>query len=668
MKKILSALLLAFLLFSSAKAQGWPDDYEGVMLQGFYWDSYKETSWSALDAQADELARSFDLIWLPQSGYCNTSSNLMGYTPVYYFTHNSSFGSEQQLHALIRSLRDRGTGVIADVVINHRNNMGANGSWVDYPAETYDGTTYQMKSTDICLDDDGGATKKWASSNGKSLSTNNDTGEDWPGCRDLDHKSQNVQRCVKAYLQFLLNDLGYSGFRYDMVRGFSASFVGDYNTTAKPQFSVGEHWSSSWDISKWIDGTRVDGEPQSAAFDFQFRFRVRDAINNQDWRHLGYDEKPLAWQSSYRRWAVTFVENHDLERRSNDQQDPLWHDTLAANAYLLAMPGTPCVFWRHWADCKESIKPMIEARRLAGICNTSVAEQVASATTYYAVRVKGKRANLLCVAGSKPESYRPGTSYMQILAGKGYRYYLEKTAQTVWADQPSGTYASPIDVTLTRINRTTTPPIVYTLDGSMPTAESRQLASGEALHIDTDCTLRAGLLVDGEVKGLIQREYTIRPFEAHKATIYVRVPSGWSSLNIYAWDENNKELNGSWPGRAITTRKRIEGYSWYYKAFDIKSEATRLNFVFNTSSGSRQTIDVTGVTGDRYYVVTTQGFGTKFLLEDVTYDVTIETRSASPALQPALSTDCFDLTGRRISQPILHQPYIQGGKCRVRTQ
>lgn len=82
-----------------------------------------------------------------------------------------------------------------------------------------------MKATDICRNDDGGSTREWADNNGLSLSANDDTGEDWPGCCDLDHKSTNVQECIRAYLKFLLEDIGYTGFRYDMVKGFYASFI-----------------------------------------------------------------------------------------------------------------------------------------------------------------------------------------------------------------------------------------------------------------------------------------------------------------------------------------------------------------------------------------------------------------------------------------------------------
>ena len=99
----------------------------------------------------------------------------MGYDDLYWFAdYNSSFGSEAELRSLIKAFKDNGIGTIADVVINHRKNKS---NWVDFPKETYNGVTYELTSTDICSDDDGGATKQWADQNGYSLSSNKDTGE-----------------------------------------------------------------------------------------------------------------------------------------------------------------------------------------------------------------------------------------------------------------------------------------------------------------------------------------------------------------------------------------------------------------------------------------------------------------------------------------------------------
>ena len=216
MKKIYLTLV-ALLATINMFAQGWPANYSGVMLQGFYWDSFSESKWTKLEAQAPELGQYFNLVWIPQSAYCGNKS--MGYDDLYWFSnYESSFGSESELRSLIKSFKANGIGTIADVVINHRKNVS---TWFDFPVETYKGVTYEMKSTDICANDDGGKTKKEADKQGVKLSSNNDTGDDWDGMRDLDHSSENVQTIVKAYLVMLLNDFGYSGFRYDLVKGYS---------------------------------------------------------------------------------------------------------------------------------------------------------------------------------------------------------------------------------------------------------------------------------------------------------------------------------------------------------------------------------------------------------------------------------------------------------------
>ena len=101
MKRLFSTLiLLATTLITMA--QGWPNDYKGVMLQSFYWNSFEDTQWTKLEKQAGDLASSFDLIWIPQSGNCGSTS--MGYDDLWWFSdYNSSFGSENQLRSMINS-------------------------------------------------------------------------------------------------------------------------------------------------------------------------------------------------------------------------------------------------------------------------------------------------------------------------------------------------------------------------------------------------------------------------------------------------------------------------------------------------------------------------------------------------------------------------------------
>lgn len=96
MKKIYFTLI-ALLASINMLAQGWPANYSGVMLQGFSWDSYDYSQWTVLEKQADDMKGFIDLVWLPQSGKCIETTQVMGYKPYYYFNQNSSFGTEAEL-------------------------------------------------------------------------------------------------------------------------------------------------------------------------------------------------------------------------------------------------------------------------------------------------------------------------------------------------------------------------------------------------------------------------------------------------------------------------------------------------------------------------------------------------------------------------------------------
>ena len=581
MWRVLALLLTLHCSLFTASAQGWPENYKGVMLQGFFWDSYNDSRWARLEKQADDLATTFDLVWVPQSGNCGGQS--MGYDDLYWFdNYSSSFGDEEQLRSMIKTFKEKGIGTIADVVINHRKNVS---NWVDFPKESYKGVTYQMTSTDICADDDDGDTKKWATSNGYSLSSNNDTGEGWGGMRDLDHKSENVQKIVKAYLDFLLNDLGYTGFRYDMVKGYSASYTKLYNESANPKFSVGECWDSSNTIKNWINGT----SKTSAAFDFQFRYTVRNAINNGDWTYLGKQNQgnwPLVsndYESgAYRQYAVTFVENHDTEKRSNAAQDPIKRDTLAANAYLLAMPGTPCIFLTHWKAYKQEIANMAAVRKAVGISNTSNYVVADSNKDYYAVQVSGSNGKLLAVVGNKAANYTPESSgWKKAVSGYHYVYYV-----------------SGVDPTT----------IVY------PT-------------------------------------FTPSTFDKYNITVHVNVDQvSWSTVNFWTWggDGSHSPKNGNWPGDKVTTTTQIGGKTWYTQTYTINDEDDAVSFVFSTGSGSPQTVDVADVTKDAFFEVLSEKDGEKYKVKNVTDSYATGIRSIEAA--EGGNVKVYSLDGRLILQ------------------
>ena len=669
MKKIYLTLIALIAVISSS-AQGWPANYSGVMLQGFYWDSFSESKWTKLEAQAPELGQYFNLVWIPQSAYCGGKS--MGYDDLYWFSnYESSFGSESELRSLIKSFKNNGIGTIADVVINHRKNVS---TWFDFPVETYKGVTYKMKSTDICANDDSGKTKKEADKKGVKLSSVPDTGDDWDGMRDLDHSSQNVQTIVKAYLDMLLNDFGYAGFRYDMVKGYSGKYTGIYNTATKPSYSVGEYWEG--DVSKvknWMNNTKVNGNITSAAFDFPIRYVVRDAIK-ANWSTV--NTNGLANDPAYKQYAVTFVENHDTEYRSaKEQQDPIRKDTLAANAYILASCGTPCVFYKHWIDCKQDIKAMINARQLAGITNTSnTTFNAYKGNGYNGIMTTGNKATLLAIMGPNANKFTAPATYTEILNGYHYRYFLNKKSNLAWVDLASGDYEGKMKAKLVAVTDNADAQLVYTTGGTKPTTSSKKAKSGEEIEIPFGkTTLKVGLLINGAVSGILTRTYKVEEpaaFEPYDITVYVNTDKvGWTSgFNFWAWcasPNENLTVKGKWPGDKVTQSKEIEGKKWYYQTYKIKSKKYMVSFVFSTGTGTPQTVDFTDINKDTYLEVqnekNTEGH---YKIKDVTANMP-STGINSPIVDNTASKDhaWYTLSGMKMNQkPNQAGIYIHHGK------
>ena len=668
-RKLLFLLALGFSLCTMAQ-QGWPSAYGGVMLQGFYWDSFDDSQWSVLEKKANDFSGYFDLVWVPQSGKASGSKS-MGYDPLYYFNQNSSFGTEAELRSMITTFKNHNIGTIADVVINHH---GTNNGWFGFPAEIYKGVTYQNVASDICANDDNGKAAAEAKKQGVQLSQNNDEGDSWDGMRDLDHKSSNVQKIVKAYEDYLLNDLGYAGFRYDMVKGFSGQHIGDYNSAANVKFSVGEYWDGSAEkVKSWIDATGK----KSAAFDFAFRYSVRDAINGNNWTKLeNYGSTGLTvGNGAYKQYAVTFVENHDVQDRgttSGYNPDPIRRDTLAANAYLLAMPGTPCVFYTHYLTYPKEIKAMIAARKLAGITNTSKFENNRKSAAYYANEITGSKCKLFVAVGNDANQRTVNEDYVKILSGYHYAYYLSKSAESAWVDKADGTYeGESLKVKLTAVSTVSDAKLVYTTDGTTPTANSTQVASNTEITLPKgETTLKVALLKGGVVSEAITRNYKVSPVEAYTPEtirVYVNTDQvGWNSyVNFHSWGGTHKGT--AWPGDNVTAKETVKGKTWFYKDYTLNKADDYVNFVFSIGTSSNasqnQTLDVERVKKTSYFVISSTKENGKFTLNNVTAEVTSIDGVEADVRQNKADKYYYTLSGMRLSEkPTQRGVYIHAGK------
>ena len=614
---LLYALLASVsLLPGNAKAEGeyaWPSNYGGVMLQSFYWDMFYDYStplWIMLQNDAGELSDYFDLIWVPNSGKCSSDPS-NGYNPVYWFTnHNSSFGTEEELREMIATFKNFGTGIIEDVVINHRD--GAT-NWTDFPTETYKGVTYEWGPWAICSNDE------VANEAGQEKPTGApDTGDNFPGCRDLDHTNAKVQEGVKAYLDFLKNDLGYVGWRYDMVKGYAPQYTKMYNESAKAQFSVGEYWDNYDNITRWIENTGR----QSAAFDFEFKWQVNKAFSQTNYGLLAWENKETGtWEPAgvihmpkYRRYAVTFVDNHDTGRKDEGKTDyfPVESQLVTANAFMLLNPGTPCVFMEHWLEHKDAIKQLIAIRKSVGITNESNVEVLTHTNTQYIAKVTGTNGEAVIGIGrglQNPSGYTAADmvqipdqpASLRIWTKVDIKSLDTKRPEVVF-DKAEGYYIGGTDVTIS-VNNADNATVVYTTDGTTPSLTNGTKAAAPAtVHISQKVTIKAAAIVNGEVASAI-KTMTYRTQYA-PVTVFFQKPtaSDWTDTYFYAWSNEFEaaDLLGDWPGKNMKDATvEQDGYTWY--TWTTPKECDVVSMVFNIGSNVVQTVDVENIEGTRYF-------------------------------------------------------------------
>jgi hypothetical protein len=195
---------------------------------------------------------------------------------------------------------------------------------------------------------------------------------------------------------------------------------------------------------------------------------------------------------------------------------------------------------------------------------------------------------------------------VEVTKGWGYRLYMSKNCETAWCDKASGKYKNAFSAKLTAVSASSGAKLVYTLDGSTPTASSTQVESGATINITQPCTLKVGLLKGSAVSGVITRNYDFAGQGApHTINVYVNAEeAGWNLVRYYTWDQDDQQHNGNWPGEVIKQRASVGDKTWYVQQYELANDDCFMNFVFNTgASGSPQTIDVRYATTDKFYIV-----------------------------------------------------------------
>ncbi|MBQ6984708.1 MAG: hypothetical protein IJQ20_07265 [Paludibacteraceae bacterium] len=409
-----------------------PEKCPDVLLQAFYWNSYQDqgygrTKWvdhlnGNNGSNAEELGQWFDLIWLPPMSKATGGT---GYIPSNLSSLDSDWGTKKKLEQMIETFRKNGARVVADIVINHG---AAWSGWCDFAQLNFGSYgSFKPDASWICSTDEMNTDSGAGACKGKATG-NPDDGYDGPddkdyrSARDWDHTQAKVQDMFKAYLKWLRNDIHIDGFRYDYCKGFHNSHVNDYNKAAQAYFSVMEYWDGNLNT---LQSRLNDAGWNTLTFDFAMKYTAfNNGIASDNYAALKGAGLPGAGKARY---AVTFLDSHDTFQRDGGNEfcgdgnsmTVCKDKILQCYAYLLSMPGVPCVFWPHWVSFKDPIKAMINARYKTGVHSESAVSDEAG-SNYYKATVTGTNGQIRVLIG-------PGSGYNQTpdgftLASKGVNY------------------------------------------------------------------------------------------------------------------------------------------------------------------------------------------------------------------------------------------------------
>ena len=413
---------------SSAAPAQCPD----VILQAFYWDSYDgnksttkygRTRWidhinGTNGSSAAEMGQWFDMVWLPPM----SAGSGTGYHPTNYGKLDSDRGTKSKLVELIEILHKNGARVIADIVINHAD---AQEGWCNF--KSYDFGSYGKFTPDgsyICSTDEMNTSAPTSACRGYATGGADDGYGDeanYAASRDWDHTNANVRNMFKAYLKWMRNEVKVDGFRYDYCKGYHNSHINEYNRAAQAYFSVMEYWDGNVNT---LQSRLSDAGWNTATFDFATKYTAfNDGIAADNyWKLQGAG----LLGAGKGRYAVTFIDSHDGFQRNdneicgtNNSMTICKDKVLICNAYMLSMPGVPCVFWPHWVTFKDEIKAMINARYKAGVhSESSVSDEAGNG--YYKATITGTNGSIRLLLG--PNSGYDTTPQGYVLAVKGVNY------------------------------------------------------------------------------------------------------------------------------------------------------------------------------------------------------------------------------------------------------
>ncbi len=429
----LSSSIIILLLISAASLQAQQDR---TMMQGFYWDVTPGGVWyDSLATYAPLLGRAgFDGIWMPPPSKSAAGGFDVGYTPYDYYDLGeydsragdqtsgtgafipTRYGTRAGLELAISSLKDAGLEIYMDIVLNHRSggNLEPNqyiqwftdgggslfspdgeNTFTAFPLthgsgrvawDIGDGNEFFYPNAAVNPDNTGdfysdaqlrGFHQMYVNSFGYGNALHDGNGQSLP-----------VGDSLKVWGDWLTQELGLDGYRFDFVKGIHPEYFKEFMNYGAMQgkFHVHELFDARIDrkqdylnMLNTSNDSFSPGAPPSKAgaiFDFNMRFAYKemsDGGNNYDireWHNRGlHNTFGVPFEQ-----IVTFIDNHDFDRTDYNGDinapghSPVVNNKILAYAHMLTHPGYAQVWWRDYFNygLRDEINFLVQVRNELG--------------------------------------------------------------------------------------------------------------------------------------------------------------------------------------------------------------------------------------------------------------------------------------------------------------
>ncbi|GAA4272158.1 starch-binding protein [Aquimarina gracilis] len=625
--------LLMLLPFTGTRAQD-----EDVLFQAFDWNVQNQPAgqtWYNVVSQNRNAINDagIDLIWMPPP---SNSAAPQGYLPRELYNFDSAYGTETQLRNLINQYHALDIKVISDIVINHRVGSNdavtfTNPAWPTYYITADDeGRNFVNFPVDFSINNDffpGTALKSDGSNGG------------FAAARDLDHENPEVRQEIIRWMNFLKNDLGFDGWRYDFVHGYNPIYNKEYNDATNPYFAVGELLESSRvqtnNFVNWTQGS-------SSAFDFNTKVSLQNALRDNNLSYLrDFSGNPSGMIGINPTKSVTFLDNHDTGEAQqccgSGYVFPGGETNLRKGyAYILTHPGNPMVFWTHFfntgSGVQNAIKDLIAIRKSVRVFAGSTINIVEARNDLYAAYIDGRSGTIAMKLGSGNWSPN-GSGWTLRTSGNDYAVWTQGGSNTGGGEtvppftvnfkKPNGWgnsvnayfFDASANATLpgtsgwpgqqmTNISGTSWYSYTVTPQSGVSAANIRVIFNDGNNQTGNLSRSADGWYDNGTWSSTCPSECTGTP-TSNDVTLNFQRPGGWgNNTNIYLYNKaTNQTLAGTsgWPGQLMSN---LSGTSWFSSTFTLPNgvSSNDVGVVFNNGNG-QQTVDLTRGT-DGWFRVT----------------------------------------------------------------